>query len=456
MATQELRLSAKVDKQTGRSEIILRFFHGKVVDHNAKTGIYILPKYWDAKKREFIIKDRLLTEETKYHTEAKARLENLCNEVAKQFNYTDKKAIQKDWLKLTVDKINFPEKYADTEDAKTSQPFFDTFDEFLQKRRLSVVREKNFLVLKRALQRYELFVSYNEKRSYKLELDTITAETIMDFESFLRNEHVLFSEYPQLYAQFPAIIGTKRKSPKPQPRGNNTICALFNKLRAFFNWCNDNEKTTNRPFAKYEGVTSEKYGRPFYISLDERNQIAEFDLSAHPHLVIQRDIFIFQCLIGCRVSDLLRMTAENIIDGAVEYIPHKTEGDRPHVVRVPLNDRAKALVLDYKGVDATGKLFPFISAQKYNASIKEIFRICGITRIVTVINPTTNKEEKRPINEVASSHLARRTFVGNLYKQVKDPNLVGSLSGHKEGSKAFARYRDIDDEIKNELVKMLD
>ena len=57
--------------------------------------------------------------------------------------------------------------------------------------------------------------------------------------------------------------------------------------------------------------------------------------------------------------------------------------------------------------------------------------------------------------EIASSHLARRTFVGNLYRQVKDPNLVGALSGHKEGSKAFSRYRTIDDEMKKELVNLL-
>jgi hypothetical protein len=43
-----------------------------------------------------------------------------------------------------------------------------------------------------------------------------------------------------------------------------------------------------------------------------------------------------------------------------------------------------------------------------------------------------------------------------LYKKVKDPNLVGSLSGHKEGSKAFARYRDIDEEMKKELIGFLD
>ena len=76
--------------------------------------------------------------------------------------------------------------------------------------------------------------------------------------------------------------------------------------------------------------------------------------------------------------------------------------------------------------------------------------------MVTVLNPTTREEEKRPLNEIASSHLARRTFIGNLYKKVKDPNLVGSLSGHKEGSKAFARYRDIDEDMKKELVGLLD
>jgi len=38
---------------------------------------------------------------------------------------------------------------------------------------------------------------------------------------------------------------------------------------------------------------------------------------------------------------------------------------------------------------------------------------------------------KRSLNNLDSLHLARRCFAGILYKQVKDPNLVGSLSKHK-------------------------
>ena len=41
-------------------------------------------------------------------------------------------------------------------------------------------------------------------------------------------------------------------------------------------------------------------------------------------------------------------------------------------------------------------------------------------------------------------------------KKVKEPNLVGTLSGHKEGSRAFARYRDIDEGMKKDLVSQLD
>ncbi|MDE6110070.1 MAG: hypothetical protein K2F72_07290, partial [Muribaculaceae bacterium] len=58
----------------------------------------------------------------------------------------------------------------------------------------------------------------------------------------------------------------------------------------------------------------------------------------------------------------------------------------------------------------------------------------------------------RPINEVASSHLARRTFIGNLYRQARDPCIVGAMSGHKDGSAAFSRYRTIDDGMKRELI----
>ena len=87
--------------------------------------------------------------------------------------------------------------------------------------------------------------------------------------------------------------------------------------------------------------------------------------------------------------------------------------------------------------------------------------------MVTVVDNKTREPIQKPICDITTSHTARKTFIGNLYKKVKDPNLVASLSGHTlslqkiatkshkkaDGSRAFARYREIDNEMKRELVK---
>jgi len=89
-------------------------------------------------------------------------------------------------------------------------------------------------------------------------------------------------------------------------------------------------------------------------------------------------------------------------------------------------------------------------------TIRENGRTVGIDRMVTIIDPLTGKEAKKPICDIAASHMARKTFIGNLYKKVQDPNIVASLSGHVEGSRVFSRYREIDKEIKTNVVKLLD
>lgn len=35
---------------------------------------------------------------------------------------------------------------------------------------------------------------------------------------------------------------------------------------------------------------------------------------------------------------------------------------------------------------------------------------------------------------------------------VPDPNVIGSMTGHVEGSRAFARYRTIEEDLKKSLV----
>ena len=86
------------------------------------------------------------------------------------------------------------------------------------------------------------------------------------------------------------------------------------------------------------------YGTPIYITLQERDKLFEADLSARPQLAIQRDIFVFQSVVGCRVGDFYKLTKKNIVNGALEYIQEKTRSHNPRTIRVPLNSVAKTIL----------------------------------------------------------------------------------------------------------------
>ena len=163
---------------------------------------------------------------------------------------------------------------------------------------------------------------------------------------------------------------------------------------------------------------------------------------------------MFQCNVGCRIGDLLRLKKRDIINGAVDDIPTKTIKERAKTVVVPLNAIAMSIVEKYKDVPGD-QLLPFISSQNYNENIKTILEKAGITYLVTKLDSVTRTESKVPINEIASSHMARRTFIANIYNKVPDPNVIGSMTGHVEGSRAFARYRTIEEEVKKSLVDIL-
>jgi integrase len=323
------------------------------------------------------------------------------------------------------------------------QLLIDTFAEFIDKYKISDVRKKNYKVILRTLQRYELYACFG-KEVKRIFLTDITTDKLSQIEYFFKNECVLATDYPKLYENVP-------ETRQPKPRGDNTISDMMTKLRTYFIWCYKNRYIQFNPFANFK-IKSCVYGSPIYISLEELNAIYTTDLSNRPALLVQRDIFVFHSLIGCRVSDLHKLTWQNVIGDTITYIPNKTKHLRSNAIVVPLNNTSRAILQKYKGGD---KLLPFISQQKYNKAIKEIFKLAGITRKVIVLNTLTGKEELVPINSIASSHMCRRNMVGNLYNKVQDTAVIGAITGHSPNSRAFARYRNIENQVKKSAIDQL-
>lgn len=322
---------------------------------------------------------------------------------------------------------------------ENSSDFFAMFEKFLNVEKFSFDRTKHFKSVITQWKRYET------KRRVKLSFDNITVDVLRDFEKYLREE------------------STKPKATrKPEiqvlsPKGKNTIHKILAMTRAFWNFARTELKREdiiiNYPFGK-DGYTipGDSYGKPIYITKEERNLLFGAQLDSE-RLRRVRDIFVFQCLVGARVGDLCKFTKANIQNGVLTYIPRKTKDGKPVTVTVPLSANALKILARYDQPDGT--LLPFITDQRYNEYLKELFRLKEINRIVTRLNPTTGEEEQVKLCDIVSSHMARRAFIGNLYGKV-DSGIISSMSGHVKGSKAFARYYDVSPELQQQAINLID
>lgn len=502
MATIELRLSNKVQKETGMSEVMICLrYSGK--DLSAKSGIFINPSFfeyyidrkkttspkepipdknkatqkraakngWVLRRCGEIVSDgrALQTDEVK---EQYGKMVDLKKAIFHAFNSSNPKNLTSSWLQGIVNKFN-------NIDSTPNKPtFFELAEIYLKTRygnqALTQRLTGGLRSLLKAVWRYESFVRATDKKrsNWVWDIDKVTREDIHDFMTFLKSEHELVETHPNFFSSIKGTtppIGLKPSNSKIVARAYNTLVKMEKELKGIFTFLYKEGYTQNRPFEQIT-IGTQKYGTPVYITLDERNTIADADLQpgwkAIPEeekrilkmsfkmLSAQRDIFIFQCHIGCRVSDLINLTERNIDNGILTYTPRKTKDSSEEQARIPLHPKALSLIEKYKGKDKKGRLFPFARPSRYNEAIKVIFKLSGITRNVEVRNPLTGENEWVPINTIASSHMARKTFIGNLYLKVQDPNLIGKMSGHVDGSRAFKRYRKIEDETLRNVIDL--
>ena len=145
MATIELRLSKRIQKETGRTEIMIRFFHYHV-DIYAKSEVFINPdffEYYIDRKKTFnplkpipanaitasmataakngwnlrnsgvivVNKRRIRNDEVRYNEEQAERINQITKQIFTSFESTPQEELTKKWLIGIIDKNNHPEKY---------------------------------------------------------------------------------------------------------------------------------------------------------------------------------------------------------------------------------------------------------------------------------------------------------------------------------------------------------
>lgn len=410
MAAVIYTISPKVGAN-GMSEIKVRFL-AKQTDQRAHTGIFVPAHRWDAAAHKVITPRGMVTPETIALQDMQAKLDALRAHILAKY-MENPYTILRGWLSKVI--LEFHNVPADM------HLISDLVQEYIDEGTLAPRTADHYKVIKAMLEDFA-------KRKYPLYIERFNVEELDRFTKYL------------------AADGT---------RGQNTINSKLRKLRCIVNRAVAKKiiPEWDNPFRERK-IAQDIYGTPIFLTIAEREQIYRFE-GLSDAMAIQRDIFIFQCLVGCRVSDLIAFRVENVHNGFLEYIQQKVIKDNPTTVRVPICDTAMEIINRYAGQE-DGRLLPFISDVKYNVCIKKIVQAAGVDRMVLVRNPKTGIPEWRPIYEVAASHLARRTFMANMYKQTKSERIVSSFTGHVDSSRAFKRYTTVDDEMKIEAIRDLE
>jgi integrase len=180
-------------------------------------------------------------------------------------------------------------------------------------------------------------------------------------------------------------------------------------------------------------LESRKFNAPseptLFVTLTESeiHTIKEHEFKQN-YLSNARDWLIVGCWTGCRVSDLMELTNENIMykNNGQKFIRY-TQSKTGKQVDLPIHPQVNEVLERLGG-------FPrAISDAKFNVYIKEVCQKAGLTQLVkgTRQNPNTHKKETGIFEkwELIKSHTCRRSFATNHYSKLSN-KLIMKITGH--------------------------
>lgn len=290
---------------------------------------------------------------------------------------------------------------------------------------------------------------FEKQRGREITFADCNAKLLTDFNVFLDQDE----------GQDDNTLHPRRRARKKR---QTTISKIMICIKQFFKWCRKHYGITD--YGNIEDYTAPPahYGDPIIITQEEKRKLwnTEFE---DADLEYTRDLFYFQCSIGCRISDYFQLRYENIVeeDGrlCIYYCPDKTVRSTSIICRIPLTTNAANVFYKYRIEDAHPKtpLFHFPKhSQTYNRQLKRMFKAAGLDRKVVTYN-SYNQMEIKPLYDIAISKFARSNFVDTMVGNGVPDNITGTMSGHISGSRAFHRYHNRQkSQQQNEAIAMLD
>jgi integrase len=411
MASVTFYLNRKKLDQKGRAQIMLQCVHNGE-RFRYYTGEKIETKYWSNSKKNPI--------KPSYNDDSKLGnyllgLEKKILDIVRDYKASNS------YISLELLKSKFLKEKA----IEPEKSFLGLFDEFIQSS--SITRTKG--------------TTKNYKNSL-FYLKEFQKDRLYDYQF----ERINLSFYDQ-FVEY--LIDKKKLS-------NNTVGRIIKVLKTFLNWTIENKYNTNLDYKKFKVAREEI--EIVYLTDTELKNLFNLDINEdvlkkakkdHKLLVTlkalehARDLFCFGCFTGLRFSDIASMDRNNIKDNEVQVRTQKTKD----MLTIPLISQAAFILKKYNNS------LPNISNQKLNQAIKSLADSASINQEVSIQRYRGAKrlDYKMPKYKLITTHTARRTFITLSLEKGIRPEVVMSITGHKD-YRTFKAYIKITDTIKKESL----
>lgn len=334
---------------------------------------------------------------------------------------------------------------------KGGEPVINRLTRYLEEAlRDGVIVQGRYTVLKSKARKLQRFLAI--KGLSRISACEFTSDLLLEYRQFIYNEYLYVSQFPSLYPK-----GEGRHAPRRRCK-NTTVVHDLKALQAFFRELEDTGEIRRSPFKKISfekrrSIMHVMYDAPIFLKAEELKLLMK---TAVPSELQQaKDIFVLNCALGCRISDLKRLTMDKVAvseDGIpyIHYIPSKTTRTQTtnQEIQTPLIRPALDIIrrtrLTFNGHN------PKYEKQVYNKDLRRLLEYCGIDRPVCLFDSERGDNVYRPLYEVASSKLARKTHVDMLTKVQINYYAAGL---HREGSGAVFRYTSLELKDRYELLK---
>lgn len=208
----------------------------------------------------------------------------------------------------------------------------------------------------------------------------------------------------------------------------STAAGYLTRLKTIIQFAIDNGKLTIDPFIGIKIDKGEKEVE--FLTQEEVNRIRTKQFSVE-RLNKVRDLFLFQCYTGLAYTDLALLSKSDFQQNEFGqiYIKKKRQKTGVYFTAILLND----------AIDIANKYnfeLPILSNQKYNAYLKEIADICGISK---------------PLH----THIGRHTAATYLLNKGISLDVVAQILGHSNTriTKHYAKL--VDTTIFKEVAKII-